>query len=121
LKKEIYPHLFRHSSATHYASKLNRQELCYRYGWAFSSDMPDVYISRAGMNNKELDEKFESTELGELKTKLSKTEFERKKMQEGIEAREKEYYGMFANLKKEVESLKKARRINPIAISQKLS
>jgi len=35
LNKEIYPHLFRHSSATYYASKLNRQELCYRYGWSF--------------------------------------------------------------------------------------
>ena len=85
LKKEIYPHLFRHSSATYYANKMNRQELCYRYGWAFSSDMPDVYISRSGMNNKELDEKFESTDLGELKTKLSKEEFERKKMQEEME------------------------------------
>ncbi len=85
LNKQIYPHLFRHSSATYYAPKLNRQELCYRYGWAFSSDMPDVYISRSGMNNKELDEKFESTELGELKTKLSKEEFERKRMQEEIE------------------------------------
>ena len=78
LKKRIYPHLFRHSSATYLATKLNRQELCYRYGWTFSSNMPDIYISRAGMNNKELDEKFESTELNELKTKLSKEEFERK-------------------------------------------
>jgi integrase len=45
LNKDIYPHLFRHSSATYYATKLNRQELCYRYGWTFSSDMPDIYIS----------------------------------------------------------------------------
>jgi integrase len=30
LKRRIYPHLFRHSSATYYATKLNRQELCYR-------------------------------------------------------------------------------------------
>ena len=49
LGKNLYPHLFRHSSATIYASKLNRQQLCYRYGWKFSSDMPDIYISRAGM------------------------------------------------------------------------
>lgn len=82
LTKDINPHLFRHSSATHYACKFNRQELCYRYGWAFSSDMPDVYISRAGMNSKDLDEKLEHTELGELKAKLSKEEFERKKLQE---------------------------------------
>jgi integrase len=72
LKKQLNPHLFRHSSATYYAVKLNRQELCYRYGWAFSSDMPDVYISRAGMESKQLDEKFKSTELEELQKKFDK-------------------------------------------------
>jgi|TARA_R100000501_G_C2619156_1_gene112546 integrase len=85
LNKKIYPHLFRHSSATYYADKMNRQQLCYRYGWTFSSNMPDIYISRAGMNNKELDEKFEGTEITELKNKLDKEQFERKKMQEGFE------------------------------------
>lgn len=85
LKKNINPHLFRHSSATYYASKLNRQELCYRYGWAFSSNMPDIYISRAGMQSEKLDEAFTQTELGELKSKLSKEEYERKKTQEEVE------------------------------------
>lgn len=69
LNKSLHFHLFRHSSATYYATKLNRQELCYRYGWAFSSNMPDVYISRAGMQNKELDEKFSSTEMETLQKK----------------------------------------------------
>jgi integrase len=76
LNKEVYPHLFRHSSATFYATKLNRQELCYRYGWAFSSDMPDVYISRAGMESKQLDEKFKSTELEDLQRQFEKEKFE---------------------------------------------
>lgn len=74
LKKSVYFHLFRHSSATYYAPKLNRQELCYRYGWAFSSDMPDVYISRSGMENKQLDEKMTNTELSELQNKVTKME-----------------------------------------------
>ena len=72
LGRPVHYHLFRHSSATHYASKLNRQQLCIRYGWRFSSPMPDVYISRAGVDDKELDKKFESTEIGELKQKLDK-------------------------------------------------
>ena len=76
LDKAIHYHLFRHSSATYYATKLNRQELCYRYGWKFSSNMPDVYISRAGMESKELDEKFNSTEMSELKERLVKQEQE---------------------------------------------
>jgi site-specific recombinase XerD len=80
LNKEIYPHLFRHSSATYYAPKLNRQELCYRYGWAFSSNMPDVYISRAGMESKQLDEKFSATELEDLQKK-----FESEKTKTAIE------------------------------------
>jgi len=84
LNKEIYPHLFRHSSATYYATKLNRQELCYRYGWAFSSDMPDVYISRSGMENKQLDEKFKSTELEEIQKQLNKERFERQRIQEEV-------------------------------------
>lgn len=74
LKRPVHYHLFRHSSTTYYATKLNRQELCYRYGWKFSSDMPDVYISRAGMETKALDEKFTQTELGAVKTDLTHLE-----------------------------------------------
>lgn len=74
LKKHVHPHLFRHSSATYYATKLNRQELCYRNGWRFSSDMPDIYISRAGMENKDLDVKFTNTELSGLKDDLARLE-----------------------------------------------
>lgn len=71
LKRPVHYHLFRHSSATHYATRLNRQELCYRYGWKFSSNMPDVYISRAGMESRHLDEKFTQTELSTLQSQLT--------------------------------------------------
>lgn len=36
--------------------------------------MPDVYISRAGLDSKAADEKFQQTELGALKDELSKVE-----------------------------------------------
>ena len=74
LKRPLHYHLFRHSSATYYATKLNRQELCYRYGWRFSSNMPDVYISRSGMASKHLEAKFTQTELGNVKAKLAQME-----------------------------------------------
>jgi integrase/recombinase XerD len=77
LNKSIHFHLFRHSSATYYASKLNRQEVCYRYGWKFSSNMPDIYISRAGMESKDLDEKFAATEIEVLQKKLENQEQKR--------------------------------------------
>ena len=38
--------------------------LCGCFSWRLSSDMPDIYISRAGMENKDLDLKFTNTELG---------------------------------------------------------
>jgi len=47
LEKRTHFHKFRKSSASYYATKLkSRQQLCYRYGWSFSSSVPDVYISR---------------------------------------------------------------------------
>jgi hypothetical protein len=67
LNRNVHYHLFRHSSATHYADKLNRQQLCYRYGWRFSSPMPDRYINRKGIQHMELDKKFESTKVEDLK------------------------------------------------------
>ena len=63
-------HLFRHSSATYYATRLNRQELCYRYGWRFSSNMLDIYISRSGMESKAVEQEFTQTELSTMKTEV---------------------------------------------------
>lgn len=76
LKRRVHYHLFRHSSATYYANKLNRQELCIRYGWAFSSRMPDVYISRVGMDTKKLDEQFKQTQIEDLQKQIDKLTFQ---------------------------------------------
>ncbi len=76
LNRAIHFHLFRKTSATFYASRLNRQQLCIRYGWKFSSEMPDIYIKRAGVQEDEIKDKFVNTDLQkvekenqELKTK----------------------------------------------------
>jgi site-specific recombinase XerD len=55
--KKVTPHMLRHSSATYWAPKLNRYQLCAKYGWAFSSDMPDRYIKRKGIIFDEIAEK----------------------------------------------------------------
>lgn len=89
LGKTVYPHLFRHSSATYYASKMNRQELCYRYGWKFSSDMPDVYISRAGIISKELDNKMSAPEINLLKDEIDKLKLENELMKKSMKRIEK--------------------------------
>jgi len=62
LDKAINYHLFRHTAATRLASKMNRQQLCIYFGWAFSSPMPDRYIERAGVNMVDVESKFTLTE-----------------------------------------------------------
>lgn len=68
LKKRVHFHLFRKSSATYYAPKLNRQQLCIRYGWKFSSDMPDIYIKRAGIDEEQVKDKILNTDLQKLES-----------------------------------------------------
>ncbi len=78
LKKRIHFHIFRKSSASYYAMKLrSRQSLVYRYGWTFSSDVPDVYISRE-QGDEEVKEDIEQVAIQkiekdnrELKTLMS--------------------------------------------------
>jgi len=77
LNRNVHPHLFRHASATYYASRLNRQELCIRYAWSFTSSMPDLYIARAGLDQRKIMETFKSEgmqkfreENDELKTQM---------------------------------------------------
>jgi integrase len=78
LGRSLHYHLFRHSSATYYADKMNRQQLCIRYGWAFSSRMPDVYIARAGVDTQELDARFAAGEIEKFKSNLTRMEQESK-------------------------------------------
>lgn len=67
LNKRVHPHMFRKSSATFYASKLNRQQLCKKYGWTFSSDVVDVYINRAGVDEYEVKEVMLDDDISTLR------------------------------------------------------
>jgi len=53
LNRNVFFHLLRHSSATYYANHLSHYNICYRYGWSMSSDMPNRYIDYAGIVEKE--------------------------------------------------------------------
>ena len=106
LNRPLRYHLFRHSSATYYATKLNRQELCYRYGWRFSSNMPDVYISRAGMESKHLEEKFTQTELSTVKSNVAHLEQADKIKDERIRQMEESMRSLY-------EMVSKAMKLNP--------
>jgi len=45
---EVYPHLFRHSRATHLATELTESTMKKFFGWTMSSDMPQTYIHLSG-------------------------------------------------------------------------
>lgn len=91
LKKRVHFHIFRKSSASYYAMKLkSRQQLCYRYGWNFSSDVPDVYISRQ-QGEEEVKDNMLNTDLQkiekdnrELKTLMSLNEEKNQKEIENL-------------------------------------
>ena len=67
LNKRVHPHMFRKSSATFYASKLNRQQLCKKFGWKFSSDVVDVYINRAGVDEFEVEKVMLDDDVSKLR------------------------------------------------------
>lgn len=50
INKRVYPHLFRHTRATHLAKFMTEQELKVYFGWARNSDMTSVYIHLSGQD-----------------------------------------------------------------------
>jgi site-specific recombinase XerD len=55
IKKRITPHVFRHSRATHLASKLTEAEMNVYFGWVQGSDMPATYVHLSG---RDVDDKI---------------------------------------------------------------
>ncbi len=72
LKKNIYPHLFRHSSATYYCNRLNQYQLCYRYGWSMTSKQHQRYIDREGINEEKTAETVHFDDMSKLKQENQK-------------------------------------------------
>ncbi|MCP8309007.1 MAG: tyrosine-type recombinase/integrase [archaeon] len=48
IKKRVYPHLFRHSRATHLANQLTEAQLKQHFGWVQSSEMASTYVHLSG-------------------------------------------------------------------------
>jgi integrase/recombinase XerD len=48
IKKTIYPHVFRHSRATHLATVLKEAQMREFFGWSKDSDMPSIYVHLSG-------------------------------------------------------------------------
>jgi len=48
IKKHVYPHLLRHTRATHLANVLTEAQMREFFGWAKNSDMPSIYVHLSG-------------------------------------------------------------------------
>jgi len=73
IKIKLNPRILRHSSATYYANIIrSRAQLCYRYGWALSSAMPDRYIDRNGLLEEETSEAVKVDEISKIKEEFGK-------------------------------------------------
>ena len=64
INKRIYPHLLRHSRATHLAKYLTEQELKIYFGWTGDSKMASIYVHLSG---KDIEDKI--LEINGLKVK----------------------------------------------------
>jgi len=48
IKKRLYPHIFRHSRATHLANYLTEAQMKEYFGWVQASDMASIYVHLSG-------------------------------------------------------------------------
>jgi len=55
IKKRVYPHLLRHTRATHLARFLTEPELRVYFGWSKDSKMPSVYVH---LSSRDVDRKI---------------------------------------------------------------
>jgi len=85
LNRKITPHTMRHSSATYWAAKLSQFQLCYRFGWAMNSDMPERYIDKAGVAAKQTSKIERRDSLQELAEKNQELMEEMAQMRAQIE------------------------------------
>lgn len=89
LKKPVYPHLLRHSSATYYAGiERNYFRFCKRYGWTFGSKMAQRYIDRAGIEEEETANAVKIDEISKVKS-------ENQKLQESLKGLKAQYDEMY--------------------------
>ena len=67
LNMKVFPHMFRHTSATFYASRLDRATFCKRFGWSFSSNVPDRYLDWAKISEKKTVETVKIDEISKIR------------------------------------------------------
>lgn len=115
LGKRVTPHILRHSSATFYANKLNRYQLCYRYGWTMSSRVVDRYLDREGILEGEMPGLIKADEILSVKK-------EKQELQEDMTLLKESYSEIaeqLAEVKGKLKSLEDGKGVMPLLLSLK--
>lgn len=88
----VNAHLFRHSSATFYASRGHDYfQLCKRYGWAIGSNVPHKYIHKSGIKEKEVVDKFKKESIEDLQNEFDKIKELNKQKSDELESMKKTF------------------------------
>lgn len=112
LKKRVNPHLMRHSSATYYAGQgMDYFQLCKRYGWVIGSKVPQQYIDKSGIKEKEFLGKLENNKISDLQKEIQKLKSREKIMKEEIHRKNKmideEIFPMIQLMKEDMKILQR--------------
>lgn len=80
LKTHITPHMLRHTSATYYASRLDRTSFCKRYGWSYSSNSPDRYIDFIKIEENKVIDIIKKEQKNTQRAEVEQLKIENKKL-----------------------------------------
>lgn len=85
LKENITVHMLRHTSASYYASRLDRATFCKRFGWSYSSPTPDRYIDFAKVTENKVVDTIKAEKYNEMKSQLDDVKLQNALLQEQFE------------------------------------
>jgi len=88
--QNITVHMLRHTSASFWASRLDRASFCKRFGWSYSSNTPDRYIDFAKVTEKKVVDIAKAEQYGDLKRKSEQQEADLIALKEAMERKDKE-------------------------------
>ena len=84
-KRNITVHMLRHTSATFWASKLDRVNLCKKFGWSYSSRVPDRYIDFAKIGEGKIIDIVKAEKYTELAKKMEEQRIQNLSLKEEMQ------------------------------------
>lgn len=85
LNRNVTVHMLRHTSATYWAPRLDRVTLCKRFGWSYSSQVPDRYIDFSKATETKIADVVKAEKYTELSKKLEEQTIQNQMLKEQME------------------------------------